>query len=154
MLAPRLAAEQDVPRLAALYASTAGAMGDWCYSPEQVRAWASFAADLEAFAHYVLSASTWIHCQDDGQVLGFCGLASSGEVHSLYVRADHTRQGLGGAMLAHALANARSQGVRHFAAWATPFSRPLFERAGFVLVRTRTEAFQGVLFERYRVELS
>lgn len=153
MLAPRLAAAADVPQLAALYAHTASAMGAWCYSPEQVRAWAGFAADLESFADYVLTASTWIHSAADGQIMGFCGVAASGEVHSLYVRADHTRQGLGGRMLAHALASARSQGVQRFAAWATPFSRPVFDRAGFVLVRTSTESFNGVFFERYRVEL-
>lgn len=56
-------------------------------------------------------------------------------------------------MLAPRLATARSQGVQHFAAWVTPFSRPVFDRAGFVLVRTSTESFNGVLFERYRVEL-
>lgn len=153
MLAPRLATAADVPQLAALYAHTANALGAWCYSAEQVRAWAGFAADLEAFADYVLTASTWIHSAGDGQIIGFCGVAANGEVHSLYVRADHTRQGLGGRMLAHALATARSQGVQHFAAWVTPFSRPLFDRAGFVLVRTSTESFNGVLFERYRVEL-
>ena len=154
MLAPRLATAADVPQLAALYAHTANAMGAWCYTDEQVRAWAGFAADLEAFASYVLAASTWIHSADDGHIMGFCGVAANGEVHSLYVRADQTRQGLGGRMLAHALATARSQGVQHFAAWATPFSRPVFDRAGFVLVRTSTESFNGVIFERYRVELS
>jgi translocation and assembly module TamB len=34
---------------------------------------------------------------------------------------------------------------------ATPFSLPVFGRAGFVLVRTVREPFQGVMFERYRV---
>ena len=154
MAPPRLATAADVPALAALYAKTARALGDWCYTQEQVQAWSAFAADLQAFADYVLSASTWIHSSENGQILGFCGVAASGEVHSLYVRADHSRQGLGGRMLAHALANARRQGVQRFAAWVTPFSRPVFERAGFVLVRTSVEPFQGVLFERYRMELS
>ena len=154
MAPPRLATAADVPALAALYTETARTLGHWCYTPEQVQAWSSFAADLRAFEDYVLLASTWIHSSEDGRILGFCGAAASGEVHSLYARADHTRQGLGGRMLAHALASARHQGVQRFAAWVTPFSRPVFERAGFVLVRTSVEPFQGVLFERYRVELN
>ena len=154
MTPPRLATAADVPALAALYANTARTLGDWCYTPEQVLAWSTFATNVGAFADYVLSATTWIHSAKDGHILGFCGVAPSGEVHSLYVRADHTRQGLGGRMLTHALAAARHQGVQHFAAWVTPFSHPLFERAGFVLVRSSVEPFQGVLFERYRMELS
>jgi N-acetylglutamate synthase-like GNAT family acetyltransferase len=73
-------------------------------------------------------------------------------VRSLYVRAA-MRQGVGAALLAHALAQARSRGIERFAAWATPLSLPLFARAGFRLVRTVSEPFQGVVFERYRVAL-
>ena len=34
---------------------------------------------------------------------------------------------------------------------ATPFSLPVFGRAGFALVRTARGPFQGEIFERYRV---
>jgi hypothetical protein len=49
------------------------------------------------------------------------------------------------------LAQARAAGCQQFAARATPFSLPVFGRAGFALVRTVREPFQGVMFERYRV---
>lgn len=55
--------------------------------------------------------------------------------------------------LAHALARARQRGLATFAAWATPFSLPVFGRAGFSPVRTLREPFQGVMFERYRIAL-
>jgi N-acetylglutamate synthase-like GNAT family acetyltransferase len=61
------------------------------------------------------------------------------------------RVGLGSALLAHALADARQRGLSRFAAWATPFSLPAFHRAGFALAQTVREPFQGVIFERYRV---
>ena len=60
---------------------------------------------------------------------------------------------LGSALLAHALADARLQGQTRFAAWATPFSLPVFGRAGFALAHTLREPFQGVMFERYRVAI-
>lgn len=153
MAAPRLATAADVPVLATLYGDAARTLGPWCYSDEQVAAWASFADDATGFADYVLQARTWIHADDAGRVLGFCGINAKGEVHSLYVRPGHHRQGLGTRMLVHAMADARSRGAQRFAAWVTPFSRPVFLRAGFVLVRTQLEPFKGVLFERYRVEL-
>ena len=149
---PRLASAADVPALAQLYAHTARTLGGWCYGPQQVQAWAAFGADTPAFSAYVLDAQTWVFESDCGELLGFCGVAASGEVHSLYVHASHTRQGLGSAMLAHALAQAGEQGVLDFAAWVTPFSKPVFERAGFRLTRTLTEDFNGAQFERYRVE--
>ena len=148
----RRATAVDLPALAALYAHSARTLGPQVYNAEQVAAWQSFAQDAAAFADYVLRAETWL-AEDAEGPLGFCGIAAEDEVRSLYVRADATRQGVGAALLAHALAQARSRGIERFAAWATPFSLPVFGRAGLVLVRTVREPFQGVIFERYRVAL-
>lgn len=148
--APRLATAADVPVLAALYAGCARRLGPLVYTPAQVQAWASFGQDGPAFRDYVLGAQTWIVADEAGP-LGFCGIDVAGEVRSLYVRAERTRQGIGGALLAHALAQAQAAGCLRFAAWATPFSRPVFERAAFRLVEVRREPFQGVEFERYRL---
>jgi GNAT superfamily N-acetyltransferase len=148
----RLAGPADVPALAALYADCALRLGPLVYTPEQVSAWASFGRDTPAFRDYVLGARTWI-ADDAAGVLGFCGIGAGGEVHSLYVRAGATRRGTGGALLAHALAMARADGITRFEAWATPFSLAVFARAGFRLVRSVTEDYQGVAFERYRVAL-
>jgi putative acetyltransferase len=49
-------------------------------------------------------------------------------LHSLYVRAEATRQGLGSALLAHAMTQARERGMQSFPAWATPFSLPVSRR--------------------------
>ncbi|MBT9489451.1 MAG: GNAT family N-acetyltransferase [Rubrivivax sp.] len=144
----RLATAADVPALAALYAEAAQTLGPLVYSPAQVAAWASFGVDTPAFRDYILSADTWIAGLPP---VAFCGIDVQGEVHSLYVAPGLTRQGLGTQLLAHALAHARARGVQRFSAWATPFSRPVFERAGLHLVQTVTEPYQGVLFERYRL---
>jgi putative acetyltransferase len=152
----RLAAVADVPALAALYREAALMLGPAVYTPEQVAAWARSTDDAEAFSRYILDARTWI--DDNGAVSGepraFCGIGVHGataEVHSLYVRAALTRQGIGGALLRHAMAEARMRGARRFEAWATPLSKPLFERAGLALLRMVAEPYQGVVFERYRM---
>lgn len=150
----RLATPGDVAALAALYRGTALALGHWCYSPEQVAAWARFAEQAEAFHRYVMDAETWIACGALGEALGFSGAAADGEVHSLYVRHDLVRQGLGTQLLSRVLDRGRQRGLRQFAAWATPFSLPVFERAGFRLAQTVHGEFESVLFERYRVALS
>jgi putative acetyltransferase len=150
----RLATAADVPALAVLYRDTALALGPQVYTPAQVAAWARSTDDAERFARYILDADTWVADGDDGLPAGFCGVAvhdGVGEVHSLYVRATLTRRGLGSALLAHALAQARAAGATRFEAWATPFSKPVFQRAGFRLGRIVTELYQGVLFKRSRM---
>ena len=152
----RPATGADVAVLAALYRDAALRLGPLVYTPEQTHAWASFAEDAPAFRDYVLHADTWIAERlGDGRVLGFCGASRDGdlrEVHSLYVTPAMTRRGLGGAMLKRTLQRGEHAGATRFAAWATPFSRPVFLAAGFVLTKTVQAPFAGVMFERYRVE--
>ena len=152
----RPAVEADVEPLAALYADAAARLGPQVYTPGQVAAWAAVPQDRAAFHRYVLGHDTWIaEGADDPAPLGFCGVDFAGalrEVHSLYVRPSATRQGVGGEMLRRTLARAQAGGARRFAAWVTPFSRPVFLRAGFTWTRTVVEPFAGVVFERYRVE--
>jgi putative acetyltransferase len=152
----RPATGADVHALAAMYRDAALRLGPQVYTPEQTRAWASFADDAPAFRDYVLEADTWIAERlGDGRPLGFCGASRDGvlrEVHSLYVTPPLTRYGLGGAMLRRTLQRAELEGAARFAAWATPFSRPVFLAAGFALAQTVQAPFAGVMFERYRVE--
>ena len=152
----RRAGGADVHELAALYRDAALRLGPLVYTPEQVHAWASFATDASGFRAYVLDSDTWIARRPgDDRALGFCGVGTHGglgEVHSLYVTPPMTRKGLGTEMLRRTLERASAAGATRFAAWATPFSRPVFEAAGFVLVHTVSEPFAGTLFERYRVE--
>jgi N-acetylglutamate synthase-like GNAT family acetyltransferase len=61
------------------------------------------------------------------------------------------RRGLGRLLLQHVLQRARAEGVRHVAAWATPFSRPLFAAAGLPLQEVVRAPFNGEVFERYRM---
>jgi putative acetyltransferase len=172
--AVRLRAVQaaDLPVLAALYAAAARALGPQVYSPPQVQAWAGFADDAAAFADYVRQPDTWVAVASvdgeadaadaadaaHGTTLGFSGWqllagTADAEIRSLYVHPDHGRRGIGTRLLAASIERARGAGAAALWAWVTPLSRPLFERAGFVLVQTVHEDFAGVPFERYRVRL-
>ena len=152
----RPATPADVPALAALYRSAARRLGPLVYTPAQVAAWASFADDEAGFRRYVLDADTWVAERGgDSGLLGFCGVDSGGEireVRSLYVDPLASRHGLGGEMLRRTLQRAEAGGGRRFAAWVTPFSRPVFLRAGFEWTQTVQAPFAGTMFERYRVE--
>jgi GNAT superfamily N-acetyltransferase len=146
----------DVFTLAALYRDAALRLGPQVYTPEQARAWASFADDAPGFRAYILDNDTWIaERPGDGRALGFSGVRlhdGLGEVHSLYVTPARMRQGLGTEMLRRSLERATADGATRFAAWATPSSRPVFLAAGFALTQTVEAPFAGAMFERYRVE--
>lgn len=152
----RRASGDDLFALAALYRDAARRLGPLVYTPEQTGAWASFADDEPGFRKYVLEADTWIaERPGDGRVLGFCGVAVHGdprEVHSLYVTPPLTRRGIGSEMLRRTLERAGAGGAARFAAWATPFSRPVFLAAGFAQTQTVTAPFSGTLFQRHRLE--
>ena len=148
----RRAVPEDVPALAALYAQTARTLGPGCYTVQQVQAWESFAHDT-SFGEYVLGACTWVLVDTEAQPCAFCGVDDGGEVRSFYVRAGCTRRGIGSRLLAWVLQDARARGHQRFSTWATPISRRVFERAGFVLQQVVREPYQGVLFDRFRLVL-
>lgn len=155
----RRATAADLPTLATIYGDGARQLGPRVYTAEQVAAWASFSADVEGFARYVLEADTWVAESPDGALLGFSGFSAHSaadgrrwaEVHSLYVRPDAMRRGLGSRLLQDALWRAAAAGLVQAEAWATPFSRPRFAQAGFVLAEAVWAPYQGVMFERYRM---
>lgn len=154
----RRAEPADVPALAALYAAAAAACGPAVYAPDQVAAWVAFGADTPAFRDYVFGPETWVALDGaaGGVPVGFSGLladaaAPDGEIRSLYVAPAWHRRGLGRALIGHGLARAAARGLQRVEAWVTPVSRPVFERAGFRLLRTEQQLWGGVSFERYRV---
>jgi N-acetylglutamate synthase-like GNAT family acetyltransferase len=152
----RRATGDDLFTLAALYRDAALRLGPLVYTPAQARAWASFANDESGFRDYVLDTDTWVaERPGDGRMLGFCGGRTRDgmcELPSLYVTPARTRQGIGAEMLRRTLERAGTAGATRFAAWVTPFSRPVFLAAGFALTQTVSAPFAGTLFERYRVE--
>jgi putative acetyltransferase len=148
----RRACADDVPALAVLYRDAVLALAPQACTQEQVEAWAGFGADTPAFREFVLGAHTWI-AEAGGEPVGFCGIDDTGEVRSLYVRAGMTRRGIGTALLAHAIDDATVlRRISVFRAWASVFSRPVFERQRFRLVDVVESVHAGVVFERARVE--
>lgn len=167
----RAATPADVPRLAALYAASARTLGPAVYDAAQVEAWAGFGADSAAFRSYVMGADTWLAeartAAGEVELLGFSGWSRAGhgdhavagdgtpgdvaEVHSLYVAAGRTRAGVGTRLLAATLERIEAAGLVRAAAWVTPFSRPVFARAGFVVEAVVQTTWQGIAFERTRM---
>ncbi len=145
----REATETDVPALAALYADAVRALGPKHYSPEQVEAWAVFAQE-ERFRVFVLQPHTLV-AEDETGPVGFAGLKPDGHVTALYVRPDRMRQGVASILLRALLDHATEHGIGRLYTEASEFSRPVFERFGFVLDEIERVERRGAWFERYRM---
>ncbi|ATP30742.1 flagellar biosynthetic protein FliQ [Chromobacterium violaceum] len=81
---------------------------------------------------------------EDGRLAGFAWLKRSGEFDMLYVAPWAGRRGLGGRMLAELERQAEEAGVTALHAWASHASRPVFERAGYRLLRANRIVRGGV----------
>ncbi len=121
------------------------------YTPEQVRAWASGPNDHARFRTFILGVTTFV-AEDQGRILGFCGLGADGHLASLYVDGAQGRKGIGSILLGKAIGEARERGILSLHTEASEFSKPLFEKFGFETFETEHVIRGGVAFERYRMQ--
>ncbi len=147
----RRAVADDVPVLADVYRCTVARHAPARYTPEQVVAWAAAPDDTTRFAAFVLDPCTYV-LEVRGEAAAFCGVDDTGYVASLYVSAEHTRRGFGGALLAYALAARYAAcAMPAFETAASFLSRPVFAAAGFDREQLEQTLFNGVHFERWRM---
>lgn len=142
----RDATPADLPALAAIFEDAVRTAGPARYTPEQVEAWAARSGMVAA---HVGRAARTIVAEVEGVPAGFVTLEPGGRIGMLYVRGDGQRRGLGGRLLAAAIDAADAAGLTRLRAEASAFSRPVFERAGFVVEGTRTVERGGVRFTQH-----
>jgi GNAT superfamily N-acetyltransferase len=143
--------QADLPVLREIYRSAVHSAGPAAYTPAQVRAWSGFARDA-AFAGFVLDVQTYV-AERSGSVVGFCGIAEDGHIAALYVDGGRIGQGIGSALLRHALAAHPRPATGRYYAEASRLSLPLFERCGFRRVGSELVERDGETFERLLVEM-
>ncbi|HEY1068554.1 MAG TPA: GNAT family N-acetyltransferase [Pirellulales bacterium] len=149
-LSIRRAVADDHSGLAALFADAILTTGPSGYSPQQVTAWAS--ADFESIRSGLLSGHTLV-AEDESGIVGFSDLAAEGYVSALFVRGDRQRQGVGSALLAEIIAEARRQGVARLQTRASVFSRGTFAKFGFRLIDVQIVERRGATFQQEIMEL-
>ena len=147
----RDATNADVHALAAVFTDAVRIAGPSEYTPVQVEAWVAAADDPAAFGGRVLANRTFI-AEDEGEPVGFASVASDGHVAMLYVCGSSQGRGVGGQLLAAALAAAVEAGADRAYSEASVFSLPVFVRAGFSEVGVESVEVRGARFERWLME--
>ena len=106
------------------------------YSEAKRIAWAPTLIDLPTWTRRRALLPTWV-AERRGEVVGFSDLAPDGEIDMLYVHPEHTRSGIGGALLDEVERAAREADVVRLHTRASLVAQPLFKRRGFVIVEQR-----------------
>ena len=111
------------------------------YSLAERQAWAGRALDLERWNTRRLACMTWV-AEVRGKVVGFCGLAvtseTDGVVDMLYVHPDHTRRGVGTALLQEVERTARELALKRLSSDVSLIARATYERQSFEVMARRT----------------
>jgi putative acetyltransferase len=141
----------DAPVLLALFRDTIRRINSRDYDLDQIRAWASDDIDLDIWAGRFTGRFVRV-AEIDGRPIGFAELEPNGHIDRLYVSADHQRRGIGRALLAALVAEARRLGVARLFTEASITARPFFESQGFVVLAPQVVTCRGAEFVNYRME--
>lgn len=104
------------------------------YDEEQRAAWASAAADAQAFAKRLGSMVTLV-VQIDGDYAGFASLKDNKVLEMLFVHPYHVGEGVGTALCDALERIAAARGATEISVDASETAAPFFEDRGYVAVR-------------------
>ena len=141
----------DAPVLLTLFRDTIRRVNCRDYSPAQIAAWASDDIDPDEWATRFAGRFVVV-AEDAGRLAGFAELEANGHIDRVYVSADYQGQGVGRALLAEVVAEARRLGLVRLLVEASITARPFFESQGFAMLAPQVVVRRGVEFVNYRME--
>lgn len=128
---------QDAEAIAALTLAAIRETGLRAYSPVQVAAWSARYSVQRLLDGAARGDVILVAADEADRPLAYTVLEESGHLDMLYCRPDQTGRGFAAALLAAAEAAARMRGVTRLFAEASELARPVFARAGYVLLQRR-----------------
>jgi putative acetyltransferase len=127
----------DAPLLAAIFRTSIGELTAEDYTEAQRQAWASAAADEEAFAERLGKQLTLIGTLE-GSPVGFISLEGPEHIDMLYVHPAVAGQGVGTLLYNAVEKLAASRGAARLTVEASDTANGFFQRRGFVAQRRNT----------------
>jgi putative acetyltransferase len=129
---------EDAHALAELTVAAIAITATRAYSVKQVLSWAAHHPDAPRFIASAAKGDTiLIALAKDDAPAAYVLMEADGHIDMLYCHPDHGGKGLSSALLAAVEADARRAGIARLFTEASELARPVFERAGFVLLHRR-----------------
>ena len=117
------------------------------YNNEQLNAWATGHADLEAWNKSLLEHYS-IVAVDNGIIVGFGDIDQTGYLDRLYVHADYQGRGI-----ATAIRNKLEQSVSgKIVTHASVTAKPFFEKRGYKVIKEQSVERHGVFLTNFVME--
>jgi GNAT superfamily N-acetyltransferase len=142
----------------------ASALSDLCFRSKAVWGYdagfmALMPAALGVAGEAIATGDVWVAAEADGQIAGVVALAPGDEpgtldLNKLFIEPRHIRGGVGRALLAHAIAEARRRGAERLTILADPNAAGFYERNGAARIgEAPSDAVPGRLLPLYEVRL-
>lgn len=133
----------DEPALAAVLGSAVHDVAKADYTPEQLEAWAPTPFDEARWAERMRALRPFV-AVIDGTPVGYADLQASGYIDHFFVAGAHGRRGIGGALMARILRDARERGIPELFAQVSLTAERFFARHGFVVEARQVVVSRGV----------
>lgn len=140
---------EDCQAMAALFYDTVHRVNARDYTQAQLDVWATGHVDLQRWNQSFLAHHTLV-AEENGVLVGFGDMDSTGYLDRLYVHADYQGQGIATA-LCNALERTAPGIVRTHASIT---ARPFFENRGYRVVKAQQVLRQGIALTNYVMELN
>ncbi|AXK39789.1 GNAT family N-acetyltransferase [Crenobacter cavernae] len=146
-------ADADIPACHALFVDAVHRLGQRHYRAEQCAAWAPQGempdSWRDGWARRLSRAWGVKALSEDGRLAGFAWLLSDGEFDMLFVAPWAAGQGVGTRLVGALVYEANAAGLAELTAYASHGARPVFERAGFTMLRDNLVWRDGVAIENW-----
>jgi putative acetyltransferase len=140
----------DAAAMVALKRDTIRRVNRRDYSAKQVAAWAPDDRDVSQWPDRLVGRFIVV-AEEAGQIIGFGDVGLDGHIDQCFVHADHQRRGVGRAVLAALLSEARRRGLPRLTSDVSITARPFFEAQGFIVEAKQTVQVKGMAFVNFRM---
>lgn len=139
---------EDCKELAELFYNTVHSVNAKDYTDEQLNVWATGIVDLEKWNKSLLSHFSVV-AVENGIIVGFGDVDSTGYLDRLYVHKDYQNQGIATAICEKL---EYSFEVEKITTHASITAKSFFEKRGYKVIKKQTVERNGVLLHNYVME--
>ena len=141
----------DIPQISRLYYDTIHRINRRDYTREQVDAWAPDVPDdtfwKERFKNYNVYVA-----EDDGRIVGFAELGSTGHIDCFFVHCERQRSGVGTRLMERVTCSAGKNRISRLYADVSITAVPFFLGHGFDIVRESETIRRDVNIRQFIME--
>jgi len=123
------------------------------YSKEQVRAWAPEKIDAAGWRERIQRIDPFV-CEQEGRIVGYADLQTSGLIDHFFVHHLWQGQGVGKRLFAKIESTAQEKGIAELTDEVSITARPFFESRGFRVVAAQEVALESVVLKNFKMAKS